>query len=128
MQLLIVIRDALGQRHHQGDRVIGHLARAVVGRVADRDAELAEALDINIVIADTVLHEDTALAQLVDVLRRAGADDGVGIGPLCVRHLGGVGAEIGLEPRPHRLASNLMEFGRKIWPKNAHRHLVSLVA
>ena len=60
------------------------LARAVVGRVADGDAQLAEALDIDIVVADPVLHEDPALAQLVDVLGWARADDGVGVGPLFV--------------------------------------------
>ena len=97
VQLSVVIGDALGQRHHQGDRVVGDLARAVVGRIADRDAQLAEALDVDIVVANPVLHEDPALAQLVDVLRRAGADDGVGVGPLFVRHVRGAGAEIGLE-------------------------------
>ena len=96
-QLRIVIGDALGQRHHQGDRVVGDLARAVVRHIADRDAQLAEALDVDIVVADAVLHEDPALAQLVDVLRRAGADDRVRVRPLFVRHVRGAGAEIGLE-------------------------------
>ena len=67
-QFLVMVGDALGQRHHQADGMVGDLARAVVGRVADRDAQLAEALDVHIVVADPVLHEDPALAQLVEVL------------------------------------------------------------
>ena len=123
-QLLVVIGDALSQRHHQGDRVVGDLARAVVRRVADGDPQLAEALDVDIVVADAVLHEDAAFAQLVDVLRRAGADDGVCVGPLVVRHLRGVGAEVGLEARADRVAGDLVVFRRKVGPENAHRHPV----
>ncbi len=104
--------------------MVGDLARAVVGRIADRDTQLAEALDIDIVVADPVLHEDPALAQLVDILRRAGADDGVGVGPLFVRRVRGVGAEIGLEAWADRITGDLVEFGRKVRPENAHCHPV----
>ena len=60
MQFRVVIGDALGERHHQGDRVVGDLPRAVVRHIADRDAQFAEALDIDVVVADAVLHEDPA--------------------------------------------------------------------
>src|ERR1700744_3334121 len=98
-QFSVMVGDAFAQRHHQRDGVVGDLTGAVVGRVANGYAELAETLDIHVVVADAILHEDAAFAQLVDVLRWEIADDGVGVGPLVVGYLGRSGAKVHLETR-----------------------------
>jgi hypothetical protein len=85
-QFRIVIGDALREGHHQGDRVVSDLPRAVVRHIADRNAQLAETLDVDVVVADAVLHEDAAGLQLVDVWRRAPADDRVRLRPLLADH------------------------------------------
>jgi hypothetical protein len=91
-------RDALREGHHQGDRVVGDLPRAVIRHIADRNAQFAETLDVDIVVADAVLDEDSASLQLIDILRRAAADDRVRVRPLLVGDVLEFFAEFHLEP------------------------------
>ena len=124
-QFLIVIGDALREGHHQGDRVVGDLPRAVIRHIADRNAQFAETLDVDVVVADAVLHEDAAVLQLVDVLRRATADDRVRVRPLLVGDVLEFLTEFHLEPGADRFGRDRYKPSRQVRPENAHRHDVS---
>ena len=64
--------------------MVSDLPSAVIRHIADRNAQFAEALDVDVVVANAVLHEYSAGLQLVDVWRRAPADDRVRLRPLLV--------------------------------------------
>jgi hypothetical protein len=93
-----VIGDALREGQHQGDRVVGDLPRAVIRHIANRDAQFAEALDVDVVVTDAVFHEDAAIPQLIDVSRGATADDRVRVRPLLVGDVLEFLMEFHLEP------------------------------
>ena len=52
--------NAAGQRKHQRDCVVGDLARAIIRRVAHRDAESARHFQIDVIKADTRAYYNTA--------------------------------------------------------------------
>jgi len=117
-----VIGDALREGHHQSDRVVGDLPRAVIRHIADRNAQFAKTLDIDIVVADAVFDEDSAGLQLIYVLRRATADDRICGRPLLVRDVLEFFVEFHLEPRADRFGRDRYKPGRQVRPENAHRH------
>ncbi len=62
--------------------MVGDLGRAVVGDVADRHAARAPALEVEIVVADALAHDDAAALEGVEVdaerQRRGAVDHRVG--------------------------------------------------
>ena len=102
--------------------MVGDLPRAVIRHVADRDAQFAEALDIDVVVADAVFYEYAAIPQFFDVLRRATADDRVRIRPLLVGDVLEFLLEFHLEPRAGRFGRDRDKLCRQVRPENAHCH------
>ena len=110
------------ERQHERDGVVGDLAGAVVGGVADGDPHAAEALEVHLVVADGGLHEDAAFSEFVDGGGgRVLADDGVGVRPLLVGDGVGAGAENGGEVGADGVAGDGLEFGGYVWEEDAHR-------
>ena len=52
--------NAAGQRKHQRDCMVGDLARAIIRRIAHRDAEAARHFQIDVIEAHTRAHYNTA--------------------------------------------------------------------
>ena len=65
-EMLVIADDAAPQRQHQPDGVIGHLARPVIGRVADRDARFGRGVEIDMVETHAGPHDDPAALQRAD--------------------------------------------------------------
>src|SRR5580692_4633178 len=105
--------------------MIGDLPRAVIRHIADRNAQFAEPLDVDVVIADAVLHEDATGPQLIDVWRRATADNRVRVRPLLVADVLEFFTEFQLEPGADGFSRDRYKPSGQVRPENAHRHDVS---
>lgn len=62
----VILGDAARQRQEQSQRVVGDLARAVIGRVADRNSGPGGGLQIDMVEADARPHDHLAALQAID--------------------------------------------------------------
>jgi hypothetical protein len=59
-EMVMKADNAAGQREHQRDCVVGDLARAIVRRIAHRDAGSARHFQVDVIEADTRAHYNTA--------------------------------------------------------------------
>src|SRR5580704_6999518 len=103
--------------------MVGHLAGAVVGRVADRDAPSPPGLEIDVVEADRRLHVESTTFEQVQVLQgRRRTHDDVCATPLLVADVREAGDELNLDPAPQPAQLRLAILAPVVLrPKHFHR-------